>query len=130
MSDTLPPLCAYCKAVGIACPTDCGHADQLRAYAEEAGALDAEIEALREANEKFGMHQEWWNERMFVLEQERDHLRAIVKMGRDVYSQYGVIATTPDHGMYSPEGNRLLIDWLSKTDEYLRRLELGASDAS
>ena len=33
-----------------------------------------EIAELREANETFGKRQEWWNERMFVLEAQRDAL--------------------------------------------------------
>jgi hypothetical protein len=41
-----PPLCAYCKAAGIACPTDCDHADQLRAYGEACAA--AAVAAERE----------------------------------------------------------------------------------
>lgn len=32
----------------------------------------AELRRLHEANEAFGKRQEWWNERMFVLEQQRD----------------------------------------------------------
>ena len=41
------------------------------------GACDAalmENRALRQANEAFGKRQEWWNERMFELEQQRDEL--------------------------------------------------------
>ena len=34
----------------------------------------AELRRLHEANEAFGKRQEWWNERMFVLEQQRDAL--------------------------------------------------------
>lgn len=44
-------------------------ADLLRSQA-------AEIEALRAANERFGKRQEWWNERMFSLAQERNELLA------------------------------------------------------
>ena len=38
-------------------------------------AADA-IEALQAANEAFGKRQEWWNEKMLKLEQERDALAA------------------------------------------------------
>jgi hypothetical protein len=34
----------------------------------------AELRQLHEANEAFGKRQEWWNERMFLLEQQRDAL--------------------------------------------------------
>lgn len=44
-----------------------------RSRAEQA---EAEVEALREANDAFGRRQEWWTERMFTLEQECDALRA------------------------------------------------------
>ena len=39
-------------------------------------AIDAEDELrrLHEANEAFGKRQEWWNERMFALEKQRDEL--------------------------------------------------------
>jgi len=40
----------------------------------ELRRLHAENAALREANEAFGKRQEWWNERMFALEQQRDAL--------------------------------------------------------
>ena len=34
----------------------------------------AELRRLHEANEAFGKRQEWWNEKMFTLEQQRDAL--------------------------------------------------------
>ena len=34
------------------------------------------IESLQAANEAFGKRQEWWNEKMLKLEQERDALAA------------------------------------------------------
>ena len=40
----------------------------------ELRRLHAENEALRKANEAFGKRQEWWNEKMFALEQQRDAL--------------------------------------------------------
>jgi len=46
---------------------------------EAAGAIEAlrdELDALREANERFNKRQEWWTETMFALEQERDALKA------------------------------------------------------
>lgn len=39
----------------------------------------AELRRLHEANEAFGKRQEWWNERMFVLEQQRDALLKTMK---------------------------------------------------
>lgn len=38
-----------------------------------------ELRRLHEANEAFGKRQEWWNERMFVLEQQRDALLEALK---------------------------------------------------
>ena len=42
-----------------------------KAHHEEAAA---ELRRLHEANEAFGKRQEWWNERMFALEKQRDEL--------------------------------------------------------
>lgn len=42
--------------------------------ADIADKCAAELRQLHEANEAFGKRQEWWNERMFVLEQQRDAL--------------------------------------------------------
>lgn len=47
--------------------------------AAELRRLHAENEALREANEAFGKRQEWWNERMVALEQQRDALLEALK---------------------------------------------------
>jgi uncharacterized coiled-coil DUF342 family protein len=63
----------------------------IKQYAQNYAAIvvaerDAEIARLREANAAFVKRQEWWNERMFTLEQERDALRAEVealRVGRD-----------------------------------------------
>lgn len=52
--------------------------DQVKA-AEELRRLHAENEALRAANEAFGERQEWWNERMVILEQQRDELLGILQ---------------------------------------------------
>lgn len=38
------------------------------------------LRQLHEANEAFGKRQEWWNERMFVLEQQRDALLEALKV--------------------------------------------------
>ena len=47
--------------------------------AAELRRLHAENEALREANEAFGKRQEWWNEKMFTIEQQRDALLEKIK---------------------------------------------------
>jgi hypothetical protein len=46
---------------------------------EDARQAAAELRRLHEANEAFGKRQEWWNERMFVLEQQRDALLAALR---------------------------------------------------
>lgn len=50
--------------------------------AAELRRLHAENEALTAANEQFSKRQEWWNERMFVLEQQRDALLEALKLAR------------------------------------------------
>ena len=46
-----------------------------KAFHEGAcGAALMENRALRQANEAFAQRQEWWNERMFELEKQRDEL--------------------------------------------------------
>jgi len=50
--------------------------EALRAALVEAGADQSELQFLREANEAFAKRQEWWTDRMFELEQERDKLAA------------------------------------------------------
>lgn len=47
--------------------------------ADEQFQAAAELRRLHEANEAFGKRQEWWNERMFVLEQQRDALLEALK---------------------------------------------------
>lgn len=66
--------------------------------ADEIERLTAENAALAEANERFGMRQEWWNERMFDLEQERDALRALVRRARAAFdlALYGTRGTAPE----------------------------------
>jgi hypothetical protein len=56
------------------------------AAAAELRRLHDENEALREANEAFGKRQEWWNERMFALEQQRDALTEVLKLARPYIS--------------------------------------------
>jgi hypothetical protein len=48
--------------------------------ADIAEKCAAELRQLHEANEAFGKRQEWWNERMFVLEQQRDALLEALKL--------------------------------------------------
>jgi hypothetical protein len=61
-------------------------ADELDA---ELRRLSAENEALREANEAFGKRQEWWTERMFGLEQQRDALlEALVSFTKSSYIRH------------------------------------------
>ena len=57
-------------------PTALRLADALLKYlgGNTASQAAAELRRLHEANEAFGKRQEWWNERMFVLEQQRDAL--------------------------------------------------------
>ena len=40
----------------------------------------SELEALRDANERFGVRQGWWMDRMFDLEHQRDKLRAALEL--------------------------------------------------
>lgn len=60
--------------------TDKPEALRLAAALETPGAdfacseVAAELRRLHEANEAFGKRQEWWNERMFELEKQRDEL--------------------------------------------------------
>lgn len=58
---------------------DAANCQQRVDAAIELRRLHAENEALREANEVFGKRQEWWNERMFALEQQRDALLEKIK---------------------------------------------------
>jgi hypothetical protein len=48
--------------------------------AAELRRLSAENDALREANEAFGKRQEWWNEKMFALEEVNAELLEALKM--------------------------------------------------
>ena len=58
-------------------------------YYEDLGQEAATIlRQLHEANEAFGKRQEWWNERMFVLEQQRDALLEALKLARPYISTY------------------------------------------
>jgi hypothetical protein len=72
--------------------------DQEKA-ATELRRLHAENEALREANEAFGKRQEWWNERMFALEQQRDALteacKAVIAAGQSEGAGRGGFVNTP-----------------------------------
>ena len=69
------PPCASGPAVGRPGGL-CGEA------AAELRRLHAENEALIAANEQFSKRQEWWNERMFALEQQRDALLEALKLAR------------------------------------------------
>ena len=51
----------------------------------------AKLRQLHEANEAFGKRQEWWNERMFVLEEQRDALLEALKLA---LSSHGVMLTS------------------------------------
>lgn len=63
----------------------------------ELRRLHAENEALREANEAFGKRQEWWNEKMFTIEQQRDALLEAVIAEREACISVvrALIATGP-----------------------------------
>jgi hypothetical protein len=65
--------------------------DVADAVSAELRRLYAENEALREANEAFGKRQEWWNERMFALEQQRDALLEVAKLALRM-GQYGGVS--------------------------------------
>lgn len=53
---------------------------------------------------------------------EIEILRSIVRQGRNVYSSYGVMATPPDHDMYTEDADILRASWISATDNYLRSI--------
>ena len=55
-----------------------------------------------------------------VLAEEVRMLRAALRLGRDAYSNYGLLATPPDHPMFNEHGARLLTAWLTETDAILR----------
>lgn len=57
--------------------------------AAELRRLHAENEALREANEAFGKRQEWWNEKMFAIEQQRDALLEALKRMASIIDKMG-----------------------------------------
>ena len=46
----------------------------------EIERLRAEVEALRDANERFGKRQEWWIEKMFQIEQENEALKSALDL--------------------------------------------------
>ena len=56
-----------------------GRATAAEAALQMTKATHAANEALREANEAFGKRQEWWNEKMFTIEQQRDALLEALK---------------------------------------------------
>lgn len=51
----------------------------------------AELRRLYEANEAFGKRQQWWNERMFTLEQQRDALLEALKLS---LASHGLMLTS------------------------------------
>lgn len=53
-----------------------------------------------------------------------ERLHDIVTKGRDAYSVYGLLATPPDHPMYTEAGNTRRGEWLYLTDEFLRGIEV------
>lgn len=62
--------------------------------AAELRRLHAENAALHQANEAFSKRQEWWNEKMFALEQQRGVLlEALRKIGQ--YTGEGPTYSTP-----------------------------------
>jgi hypothetical protein len=86
------------------CADDPMWADHAEVPKRLCAAAADEIEQLRKANEAFGRRQEWWNERMFALEQERDRYRAALAA-----PQGEAVATLHDDGGFT---------W--KRDEYRR----------
>ena len=80
---------------------------------------------------------EFWNNRvpngaLVALKaacEEIERLRSIVKAGRDAYSAYGLLATPPDHELYSQEGHQKLRRWLQLTDRYLFENTISGSNS-
>jgi|SanBayMetagenome_1026888.scaffolds.fasta_scaffold07577_6 hypothetical protein len=85
-------VCNICKTpFDTGLHADCG-GDCLMCMAEAGDTdcaltavthLKAQRDALLEANEAFGKRQEWWNERMFALEQQRDALLEALKKAEE-----------------------------------------------
>lgn len=75
-------LHALCKewemkaANWLASPEAAKRLEGYRSLGAKCAELEAEVEALRQANEAFSQRQEWWNDRMCALEAEREALRA------------------------------------------------------
>jgi hypothetical protein len=71
-------VCEHFNPVDLPCdkcePTALRLADECDEGMVDFGQAATELRRLHEANEAFGKRQEWWNERMFVLEQQRDAL--------------------------------------------------------
>ena len=58
------------------------------AASDELRRLVAENEALREANEAFGKRQEWWNDKMFALEERNAELVEALRLIVGLHGQW------------------------------------------
>lgn len=80
------------EALALAEYLDLPHIGQQKSAAE-LRRQHAYIEELRTANEAFATYQDWWDERMFTLEQERDQLRAeIARLTTDLDDAKEILA--------------------------------------
>jgi hypothetical protein len=59
---------------------------------------------------------------------EIERLRAVVAKGRAAYSAYGVLATPPNHELFTVDGHKLRTEWLRETDDYLQSLRPNVAD--
>ena len=66
----------------------------------------AELRRLHEANEAFGKRQEWWNERMFALERQRDELLEALKLTRLMLIAHGETHAKIDEAIARAEGKQ------------------------
>ena len=67
-------------------------ANELSVLDYKAKEQTAELRCLHEANEAFGQRQEWWNERMFELEQQRDELLEALRRMANILDTRAAIA--------------------------------------
>ncbi len=79
------------------------YADLVRRTAEALGQplsegwhkMPERVEAMREANERFGKRQGWWTDRMFSLEQDVEALRADIRSIAAIAHNGGLVGIDP-----------------------------------